>query len=85
MNYTGWLQLVLSYDETSCMKICVEPDFAYAEDAALNILAEHYPEIKECLIDKTGKVLIVKQEKNLFELSTGGGKVRSVIDFRKKG
>lgn len=83
MNYTGWLQLVLSYDETSYMKICVEQDCDYAEDAALNILAEHYPEIKECLTDKTGKVIVVKQDKDQFELSTGGGKVRSVIDLRK--
>ncbi len=82
MNYTGWLQVVLSYDTTSCMNIYVENDFAYAEDAAVDILAEHYPEVKECLTDKTGTIAVIKQEKELFELSTGGGKVRSVIDQR---
>lgn len=85
MNYTGWLQVVLSYDGISIMKICVEFDFAYAEDAALDILAEQYSEIEECLTDKTGNIFIVKQEKDQFELSTGGGKVRSVIDLRKNG
>ena len=82
MNYTGWLQVVLSYDTTSCMNICVENDFEYPVEEAIEILAQNYPEIKECMTDNTGSVMIVKQEKELFELSTGGGKVRSVIDRR---
>jgi len=84
MNYTGWLQIILSYDAASCMKICVENDFSYCAEDAIDILAENYPEIKECLTDKTGSVIIMKQEKDQFELSTGGGKVRSVIDRRTK-
>lgn len=85
MNYTGWLQVVLSYDTTSYMKIFVENDFSYSEDVAVDILAENYPEIKECLTDKTGTIAVIKQEKDRFELSTGGGKVRSVIDQRMNG
>lgn len=82
MDYTGWLQVVLRYDTTSCMDIFVETDFSYTEDEAVKILAEHYSEIQECLTDKTGIVAVKKQEKDEFELSTGGGKVRSVIDRR---
>ncbi len=82
MNYTGWLQVVLSYDGTSCMKICVESDLTYSEEDAVQILSEHYGEIKECITDKTGTVTVIKQEKEKFALSTGGGKIRSVIDQR---
>ena len=82
MNYTGWLQVVLSYDITSYMTICVEQDFAYSEEEAVKILADNYPEIEESLRDNTGKVVVIKQAKEQFELSTGGGKVRSVIDKR---
>lgn len=82
LGYTGWLQVILSYDTTSNLKICVENDFAYSAEDAIRILAENYPEIKECLTDKTGVVTVVKQDKDQFELSTGGGKVRSVIDLR---
>lgn len=85
MNYTGWLQVALSYDGISLMTICVEPDFSYAEEEAVQILAQHYPEIAECLTDKTGNVIVVKQDKEKFVLSTGGGKVRSVLDMRTKG
>ena len=49
---------------------------------ALMILREKYPEINECLTDSTGVVEIKKQPKDQFELSSGGGKVRSVIDRR---
>ena len=82
MNYTGWLQVVLSYDITSYMTIYAEPDLAVSEDEAVKILSDNYPEIEECLRDNTGKVVVVKQDKEFFELSTGGGKVRSVIDKR---
>ena len=82
MNYTGWLQVVLSYDTSSFMTICVEPELECSEEEAVKILSENYPEIEECLRDNTGKVLVVKQNKDQFELSTGGGKVRSVIDKR---
>ena len=82
MNYTGWLQIVLSYDDTSCMSICVEEDFGYSEEEALTILADNYAEIKECVTDRTGRVEIKKMSKEDFILSTGGGKVRSVIDNR---
>lgn len=82
MDYTGWLQIVLSYTDTSSMKIFTENDFGYTETEALKILAENYPEIQEILTDKTGIIEIIKQEKDKFELSTGGGKVRSVIDLR---
>ena len=82
MNYTGWLQVVLSYDTSSYMTICVEPDLECSEEEAVKILSDNYPEIEECLRDNTGKVLVVKQNKDQFELSTGGGKVRSVIDKR---
>lgn len=83
MGYTGWLQVVLSYEELSCMTIYVESDFALPEQKALQILCNAYPEIAECTTDKTGKVQIVKQKKENFILSTGGGKVRSVVDNRK--
>lgn len=82
MNYTGWLQIILDYDTVSIMTICAEPDLHVNEDEALAILAENYPEINECLRDETGRVSIVKQERNQFILSSGGGKVRSVIDKR---
>ncbi len=82
MNYNGWLQVILSYDKLSVMTICVEPDFADSESNALEILKNNYPEINECLTDKTGIVNIVKQDKDSFELSSGGGKIRSVIDHR---
>lgn len=82
MDYTGWLQIVLSYTDTSSMKIFTENDFGYTETEALKILVENYPEIQEILTDKTGIIEIIKQEKDKFELSTGGGKVRSVIDLR---
>lgn len=82
MNYTGWLQIVLSYDTVSLMTIYVENDFVHSEAEAVKILAENYPEIAECLRDKTGNVEIIKQEKDKFILSTGGGKVRSVVDKR---
>ncbi len=84
MGYTGWLQIVLSYTDTSSMKIFTENDFGYTETEALKILAENYPEIQEILTDKTGTIEVIKQEKDKFELSTGGGKVRSVIDLRMK-
>lgn len=83
MNYTGWLQVVLSYEGLSCMTLCVENEFALSEDGGMKILCEHYPEIAECMRDKTGKIKIVKQERDKFILSTGGGKVRSVVDNRK--
>ncbi len=82
MNYNGWLQVVLSYDGISVMTICVEDDFAYESDAALKILMDNYAEINECITDKTGDVRIVKQNKDAFELSSGGGKVKGVIDRR---
>lgn len=85
MGYTGWIQLILSYDEISCMDICVEEDMTYSEADALDILSEHYPEINEILTDKTGRISIVRKAKSDFELSTGGGKVRSVIDRRMQG
>ena len=46
------------------------------------ILKEQYPEIEECMRDDTGNVRIVLQERDAFLLSTGGGKVRSVVDRR---
>ena len=45
-------------------------------------LRNKYPEIEESLRDNTGKVVVIKQAKEQFELSTGGGKVRSVLDKR---
>ena len=84
MGYTGWLQIVLSYTDTSSMKIFTEKDLGYTEAEALKVLADNYPEILEILTDKTGTVEVIKQEKDMFELSTGGGKVRSVIDLRMK-
>lgn len=85
MDYTGWLQVVLSYDEADCMTICVEPDLVCSEKQAIEILAVHYPEIAECTTDKTGIVCVIKQEKERFALSTGGGKIRTVIDGRMHG
>lgn len=82
MNYTGWLQVILHYDTLSCMTVYVESDFAIPEADAVKILAENYPEIAECIRDKTGSVRIIPQEKDKFILSSGGGKVRSVIDKR---
>ena len=85
MNYTGWLQLILSYDDLSLMTICVENDFALDENQTIEILCENYPEINECIRDKTGRLSLMKQDKDSFILSTGGGKVRSVVDNRTKG
>ncbi|MBQ4068777.1 MAG: hypothetical protein IJC76_05960 [Lachnospiraceae bacterium] len=82
MNYNGWLQVILSYDTISVLTICVEEDFDYTTEAAIEILMKNYDEIKECLTDKTGDVRILKQKKDEFELSSAGGKVRSVIDRR---
>ena len=82
MGYTGWLQILLDYDTISCMTICVEKDFVYSVEEALKILKEQYPEIEECMRDKTGNVRVVLQERDAFLLSTGGGKVRSVVDRR---
>lgn len=82
IGYTGWIQLILSYNETSCMEICVEEDMALTEAEALDILSKHYPEINEILTDKTGRISVVRKAKEQFELSTGGGKVKSVIDNR---
>lgn len=82
MGYIGWLQILLDYDTVSCMTICVEKDFAYSACDALTILKEQYPEMEECMRDKTGNVRVVLQERDAFLLSTGGGKVRSVVDRR---
>lgn len=82
MGYTGWLQILLDYDTVSSMTICIEKDLAYTGEDALRILMEHYPEIAECMRDETGMVRVVSQERDAFLLSTGGGKVRSVVDRR---
>lgn len=82
MNYNGWLQIMLSYNKISCMTIYVEKDFGVSDSDAIKTLAENYPEIAECLRDKTGSVTVIPQEKEKFILSSGGGKVRSVIDNR---
>lgn len=83
MGYPGWLQVVLRYADTGVMDIFVEQDFPYAEEQALKILSEKYPEIAEILNDNTGRIAVIRQARDLFELSSGGGKVRSVIDRRK--
>ena len=85
LNYTGWLQIILSYDDLSLMTICVEKDFAFDENKTIETLCENYPELMECVNDKTGKLRLVVQDKDDFILSTGGGKVRSVVDNRTKG
>lgn len=85
MNYTGWLQVILSYNGISTMTICTEQDLAFTAEDALEILEQNYPEIHECITDKTGTVTVIKQEKDAFILSSGGGKVRSVVDQRTKG
>jgi len=82
MEYTGWLQILLDYDNVSSMTICTEKDLAYSSEDALKILMEYYPEIAECMRDETGVVKIVPIERSEFILSTGGGKVRSVVDRR---
>ena len=84
MNYNGWLQVILSYDKLSVMTIYVEADFMLSDTEILKFLKDNYPEINECLTDKTGIVNIVKQDKDSFELSLRGGKVRSVIDRRNQ-
>lgn len=83
MNYTGWIQIVLSYADGDNMSIYVESDFPYSEQETIDILKENYGEIAECITDKTGAIHIIKQDKEQFKLSTGGGKVKSVIDCRK--
>lgn len=83
MNYTGWIQTVLTYEDLSCMTLYVENEFELSEDDGIEILCNKYPEIAECIRDKTGKVKIVKQEKDKFIFSTGGGKIRSVVDNRQ--
>lgn len=82
MDYTGWLQVRLTYENVSCMTLCVEKDFLLSETDVVDILCRHYSEIAECIRDKTGAVKLSKLEKDQFILSTGGGKVRSVIDSR---
>lgn len=82
MGYTGWVQIVLNYADTSVMDIFVEQDFQYDEQQALKILSGKYPEIAEILTDNTGRISVIRQARDLFELSSGGGKVRSVIDRR---
>ena len=82
MGYTGWMQIVLTYDGISKMDILVEQDLEYDEQQALDILSQAYPEIAEILTDKTGNICVKKQPREMFELSTGGGKVKSVIDRR---
>lgn len=82
LDYTGWLQALLDYETVSLMTICVEQDFAYEEEQALAVLQEYCPEIAECLRDQTGVIRILRQEREAFVLSTGGGKVRSVVDRR---
>ena len=82
LAYTGWLQLVLSYEGLSTMTICTEEDFPCGETEAVKVLAENYPELAECLRDKTGIIRLVKQPRDKFILSSGGGKVRSVVDKR---
>lgn len=82
MGYTGWLQILLDYDTVSMMTICAEKDLAYTGEDALKILMECYPEIEESMRDETGIVKIVLQERDAFLLSTGGGKVRNVVDRR---
>ena len=84
MSYTGWLQVILSYDGLSSMTVCTEQDLAVTEEDAVQLLCSHYPELMECVTDKTGKIAVVKQPKESFLLSTGGGKVRSVVDKRTK-
>lgn len=84
MSYTGWLQVILSYDDLSIMTICVEKDFANTESEAIEILCKNYPELMECTTDKTGIIKLKIQDKEDFILSTGGGKVRSVVDKRTK-
>lgn len=81
MNYTDWVQMILSYNETSIMDICVEADLAFSEEDVLRILAQNYPEIAEIVTDRTGRITVVQQNRDQFTLSTGGGKIRSVIDI----
>ena len=78
LGYTGWLQVVLTYEETSVLTVCVEEEL---RDAAA-VLTARYPELAECVRDKTGRIAVKVQEKDAFVLSAGGGKVRSVIDKR---
>lgn len=82
MDYTGYLQLILEYDGLSRMTICVEKDFKCSSEDAVAVLAENYPEIYECLNDKTGIVEVKFLDREDFILSSAGGKVRSVIDRR---
>ena len=84
MAYNGWVQLVLDYSDRSRMKICVEEDFGWDENQALALLMENYGEINECITDKTGEVVICKQPKEAFKMSTFGGKVKNVVDLRTK-
>ena len=83
MGYTGWIQIVLSYNSKDSMEIRVEDNLSVSEEEALAVLKEYSPEVAETLEDNTGNISIIKQSKDAFELSTGGGKVRSVIDLRK--
>lgn len=83
MDYSGWIQIILSYNTKDSMEIRVENNLSVSEKEALATLAAHSPEVAETLGDNTGNISIVKQSKDAFELSTGGGKVRSVIDLRK--
>lgn len=82
LGYTGWLQLVLGYDGLSTMTVRTEEDLGCTEDEAISVLAGSYPEIAECLRDKTGIVRLEKVPRDAFILSSGGGKVRSVVDTR---
>ncbi len=78
LGYMGRMQIELSYDGISKMNIKVTEDLP----AAVDMLREHYPEIEECLRDKTGDVTCTRTNSDDFVISTGGGKVRLVVDRR---
>lgn len=78
LGYTGWIQLVLEYDGISKMTIKIEEDIPNA----VEVLRAEYPEIEECIRDKTAEIICVSCKKEGFEISTGGGKVRAVVDKR---
>jgi hypothetical protein len=86
IGYAGNLQILLEYTKNAenarqdSMKICV--DKGANTKAIMDMLVERSPEINESVSDKTGIVAVEAADKEIFIMSSAGGKVRNVVDVR---
>ncbi len=80
MEYSGWLQIILEYDDLPIMRVCVEEGLD--ADSALAVLVRDCPEVEETERLRTGRVLVQPQGREAFVMSSAGGKVRNVVDKR---